>query len=248
MRSIGIIPARMGSKRLPGKPLMEINHKPMLYWVYEAAVASDLHDVCVATPSKSIYKYCVARNIPCFMTGCHHKTGTDRVYEVFSNHYQDADLIFNIQCDEPLLQPYMINKMIDASIENESHVETLGMIMKSRYTEMFKKDIVKVVTDRHGFAIKFARRMYPWEQFGRKHYPRQHVGIYAFQNEVLEKFVKLPQTKSEIDHSLEQLRLMENNYNIHVTICDKYMIGVDTQEDIDTINSLINKGVIRGFC
>ena len=188
MRTVGIIPARMNSERFPGKVLAEINFRPMIQWVYAAAIASDLHHVCVATDSDKIYRFCVSRAMNCHKTD-QHETGSDRVAEVANKHY-DADIVFNLQCDEPLLKPYMINNMIDNMIEYEADVETLGVMMHSYYLEMFKRNVVKVVHDEYRFAKQFARRIYPWEQFGKKHYPKQHVGIYAFKKQVLKDFIR----------------------------------------------------------
>ena len=246
MKTAGIIPARMNSTRFPGKPLKTINHREMIEWVYKAAKGSSLHDVCVATDSKKIHNFCIMKGMASYLTG-EHKTGTDRVAEAAEHLYPDYTHIVNIQCDEPLLQSYMIDKMLDNIVQYEAPVETLGMIMRSSYKEMFKKDVVKVITDENGFAKKFARRMYPWHQGGKHNFPRQHVGIYAYELDTLREFVKLEQTPAEIDLSLEQLRLLDNNYSIHVTLCDKYLIGVDTPEDIVTIENLIGKGLVNAF-
>lgn len=244
MKTVGIIPARMNSTRFPGKPLVEINFRPMIQWVYEAGHGSELHDVCIATDSKNIYQYCSIRGMKCYMTG-QHETGTERVAEIAESKYKDSDIIVNLQCDEPLLQSYMINKMLDNIIDYDADVETIGVQMQRRYVEMFKRNVVKVTHDQHNFATQFARRMYPWFQFGKKHYPKQHVGVYVFRKHVLEEFIKLPRTQSEIDNSLEQLRLMDHNYTIHLTICNKYMIGVDTPEDVVTIEKLIQRGLVH---
>jgi 3-deoxy-manno-octulosonate cytidylyltransferase (CMP-KDO synthetase) len=206
--------------------------------VWEAADKACLQSLIVATDSPEIGEYCNQNNMRFMMTSTSCATGTDRIKEVFDvfgcDEYHNVggerrkvtpfDIVLNIQGDEPLIRTYMIDQMIENMIDYDSDVETIGVMMRSAYKEMFKRDVVKVMLDEDGFADVFARRMFPWKQFGKKHFPKQHIGIYAYKTEVFKEFIAAPRTENEIKLDLEQMRLMDNGYKIHVSEFDEYMI------------------------
>ena len=234
-----IIPARYNSTRFEGKPLAEINGKPMIYYVYQRSKkAKCVDDVIVATDDKRIKNAVEEFNGGAVMTSKEHKSGTDRVAEVAKKI--DADIIVNVQGDEPLINPEAIEEAVMPLIEDENiRVCTL---MKKITTEAEYDDpnIVKVVADKERFALYFSRSPipYPREKEHLKVY--KHIGIYVYRKDFLLEFADMQQTPLEQIECLEQLRVLESGFKIKVVETDYDSISVDTPKDLEVVTTLIN--------
>lgn len=236
MKVLCIIPARYASTRLPGKPLRDIAGKPMIVRVYERATgAQRVHEVVVATDDERIRAAVEGHGGHAVMTRADHATGTDRLAEVAAQR-PDCDLIINVQGDEPLIDP----AVIDALVAPFEHDTALMMATaKTEITdaaEMENPNNVKVVTDHTGNALYFSRARIPYARnAGAKVY--KHIGIYAYRRDFLLAYAKMVQTELECSESLEQLRALENGYRIRVVETDAVFIGVDTEEDLAAVNA-----------
>ena len=236
MKVLCIIPARYASTRLPGKPLRDIAGKPMIVRVYERAIrAQRVHEVVVATDDERIRAAVEEHGGNAVMTRADHATGTDRLAEVAAQR-PDCDLIINVQGDEPLIDP----AVIDALVAPFEHDTALMMATaKTEITdaaEMENPNNVKVVADRTGNALYFSRARIPYARnAGAKVY--KHIGIYAYRRDFLLAYAKMAQTELECSESLEQLRALENGYRIRVVETDAVFIGVDTEEDLAAVNA-----------
>lgn len=236
MKVLCIIPARYASTRLPGKPLRDIAGKPMIVRVYERAIrAQRVHEVVVATDDERIRAAVEEHGGHAVMTRADHATGTDRLAEVAAQR-PDCDLIINVQGDEPLIDP----AVIDALVAPFEHDTALMMATaKTEITdaaEMENPNNVKVVADHTGNALYFSRARIPYARnAGAKVY--KHIGIYAYRRDFLLAYAKMAQTELECSESLEQLRALENGYRIRVVETDAVFIGVDTEEDLAAVNA-----------
>lgn len=240
MKVLCVIPARYASTRLPGKPLAMIAGKPMIHRVYERACQAKLPDeVVVATDNELVQKAVEGFGGKVMMTSPDHPSGTDRLAEVVLS-YPDADVIVNVQGDEPMLPPEVIDRLAAAFEDEELQMATLKTAMREE--EYDNPAAVKVVTDLNGYALYFSRSLMP--------YPRKkpedfkvfkHVGVYAYRRSFLLKYAALTPTPLERAESLEQLRALENGYRIKVLESDFQGIGVDTPEDLAAVNELFAK-------
>lgn len=224
---IGVIPARYGSTRFPGKPLAPLLGKPLIQWVYEAALlARTLDEVLIATDDSRIAEASRSFGAPVVMTKTNHPSGTDRVAEVAES--KEASIIVNIQADEPLIQGWMIDLLIPPLISGEAEISSL---MAPVYDPEAIHDVnrVKVVVDRRGYALYFSRAPLPW---GVRDFFYQHIGIYGYRKEVLEAFCQLPPSRLEKIERLEQLRALENGFRIRLLEIPEPTLGVDTPEDL----------------
>ena len=236
MKVLCIIPARYASTRLPGKPLRDIAGKPMIVRVYERAIrAQRVHEVVVATDDERIRAAVEEHGGNAVMTRADHATGTDRLAEVAAQR-PDCDLIINVQGDEPLIDPAVIDALV-APFEHDT--ELMMATAKTEITdaaEMENPNNVKVVADRTGNALYFSRARIPYARnAGAKVY--KHIGIYAYRRDFLLAYAKMAQTELECSESLEQLRALENGYRIRVVETDAVFIGVDTEEDLAAVNA-----------
>jgi len=238
LRIAGVIPARLDSKRLPGKVLRRIAGKAMVHWVYERARGCPLLDsLTVATESQEVYQYCQDQAIPVIMTG-RHPSGSDRLHEVMER--TDADVYANIQGDEPTLRPDHITLLLQPILKGEAEVSTLKVEIGE--TAARDPNNVKVVTDINGHALYFSRYAIPFDRDGNgtsRYY--KHIGVYAYTRAALALFHRLPQTSLELAEKLEQLRYLESGIPILVaeTSCDT--IGVDTEADLQRVIELFGK-------
>ncbi|MCK8827324.1 3-deoxy-manno-octulosonate cytidylyltransferase [Natroniella acetigena] len=239
MQVIGIIPARYASTRLPGKPLKEIAGQPMIQHVYQQAVAADsLAQVIVATDDQRIYQAVEDFGGQVEMTSKDHQTGTDRLAEVAQN--LEAEIIVNIQGDEPLLNPEMIDQAVEPLLEDS----TIQMgTLKHKIIDQQEIDsphIVKVVTDQDDFALYFSRTAipYPRQETGLDYY--KHIGLYVYRRDFLLSYTEMEQTPLEEQESLEQLRVLENGYRIKVVETEYEAIGVDTLEDLERVREIVD--------
>ena len=228
---LGVIPARLESTRLPGKPLRAICGRPMLAWVYEnARQAACLDHLLVATDSHEVESYCREHGIPAMMTSPEHRSGTDRVAEVMAN--KPAAIYVNIQGDEPMVTPDHLERLLRPFDEAPAtQVSTLKVAIDAQ--SALDPNVVKVVTDLAGRALYFSRARIPFDRDG-SGYARyfKHQGFYAFSAAALKTFHQLPPTPLEKLEKLEQLRLLENGIEIVVMETPRDTIGVDTPEDL----------------
>lgn len=245
MKVIGVIPARYGSSRLPGKPLADIHGTPLIQHVYEAArKAQTLHSVVVATDDERIAAAVRAFGGEVQMTRADHQSGTDRVAEVAAA--TDAALVVNVQGDEPLLDPAMIDECVVALQQAmQPGGVQMSTVIKLVGEEAYQDpNVVKVVTDARGRALYFSRSLIP--------YPRQrtdafvifeHVGLYAYTREALIRLSQLPPSRLEQIECLEQLRALENGIGIQtvVTRCEGELVSVDTQQDLDEVRRILTE-------
>jgi len=233
MKSIIIIPSRMAATRLKGKPLLEINNLPLICHVVKRAKASGIGEVYVATEDKEIFDVVQENDGKAILTDTH-KTGTDRIFEAFKKlELNNIDFILNLQGDEPMIDPQDLKNLNKLMIKNKSEVGTLATEIKE--DKIYKNpNVVKVITEtklkKNNFskAINFFRKNL-YNNASKNIY--HHIGVYCYKVSVLEKFINLNQTKNEIDNSLEQLRLMDNNIDINVSLAESTSLGVDTKED-----------------
>jgi 3-deoxy-manno-octulosonate cytidylyltransferase (CMP-KDO synthetase) len=226
----GVIPARLASTRLSRKVLREIAGRPMVEWVWRAAVASgSISPVVVATDAEEVADACRARSIPVMMTSPDCASGSDRVREVARS--LDADIYVNIQGDEPTLTGEFFPPLLALFDRTEVDVTTLAVHCPAE--EFTNPNAVKVVTARDGRALYFSRATIPFDRdaTGFAGY-RKHLGIYAYRKAALERFAALPPGRLEQLERLEQLRLLENGIEIYVADAPSDTIGVDTEEDL----------------
>lgn len=245
MKFMAIIPARYASTRYPGKPLAILGGKTVIQRVYEQ-VKSVLDDVYVATDDDRIYSTVTDFGGKAVMTRADHKSGTDRIEEAAEKIGLDADVIINVQGDEPFIQPSQIKTLMQLFDAPETQIGTLGKPFES-IDAVENPNSPKIVTDNRGFALYFSRSTIPYIRekerdswFGE--YPfLKHLGIYAYRREVLAEVTKLPMSSLEKAESLEQLRWLQNGYRIRVGLTDIETVGIDTPEDLTRAEEFLLK-------
>jgi len=245
MKYIAIIPARYASTRFPGKPLALLGGKTVIQRVYEQAV-SVLDEAWVATDDERIQKAVELFGGRVVMTRADHKSGTDRIEEAAEKIGTDADVIINIQGDEPFVQPSQIKTLMQLFDNADTQIGTLG----KRFEDMAavnNPNSPKIATDRQGFALYFSRSVIPYVRGAEQtewlsHFPYlKHLGIYAYRREVLHEITQLPQSPLELAESLEQLRWLENGYRIRVGLTDAETVGIDTPEDLQRAETFLKE-------
>lgn len=236
MKFTAIIPARYASTRFPGKPLAILGGKTVIQRVYEQAV-NVLGQAYVATDDERILQAVEAFGGQAVMTRTDHKSGTDRIQEAAEKIHTDADVIINVQGDEPFIQRSQIETLCHLFDDPQTQIGTLGKRFES-IEAVENPNSPKIVTDTKGFALYFSRSVIPFirgtergEWFGRFPFLK-HLGIYAYRRNVLEEITKLPQSTLEMAESLEQLRWLQNGYRIRVGETDVETVGIDTPEDL----------------
>lgn len=241
MKVVGIIPARFESTRFPGKPLAKILNKPMIQWVYEGAKkANSLEAIIVATDSQQIYNQVKDFGGKVALTSKQHTTGTSRVAEVARQ--MDVEIVVNIQGDEPLISPYAIDTAVNPLLADSTiYMSTLKHKITDE-NELSNPNVVKVVTDKDGFALYFSRALIPFIPQPYTSYVYKHIGLYVYRKDFLLKLVQLPPTTLEQAEKLEQLRVLENGYKIKVVKTNYTSIGVDTQEDLEKVSKILARG------
>ncbi len=236
MKVLCVIPARYASTRLPGKPLRDIAGKPMIVRVYERAIkAKNIDDAVVATDDERIFDAVTKFGGKGVMTRADHQTGTDRLAEV-AEIYTDAEVIINVQGDEPLIDPELIDELAALFADKTLNMATVKTQIKEK-AEQENPNNVKVVTDKEGYALYFSRSLIPYpRREGAKVF--KHIGIYAYRRDFLKKFAAMAQTPLEMSESLEQLRAIENGERIKVIETTRQFVGVDTEEDLREVNRI----------
>jgi 3-deoxy-manno-octulosonate cytidylyltransferase (CMP-KDO synthetase) len=239
MRAVIVIPARMGATRFPGKPLVDLLGKPMVQWVYEAALTSGIADrVVVAAPDQEIIDACARFGGEGILTSHDHPTGTDRIAEV-AKHIE-ADVYVNVQGDEPLIQSDSIRACAGPLLEDATK-QMSSVYSLCRPDEYDNPAVVKVVTDKQGYALYFSRYPIPFERNARIQPVKKHVGLYAYRREPLLAFSTWGMSPLETAESLEQLRFMENGVRIHMSEAAGTELAVDTPEQADQVRELLAK-------
>lgn len=239
MKVLGVIPARYGSTRFEGKALADILGKPMIQRVYERAInAKTINELVVATDDQRIFDAVKKFDGNVIMTA-QHNTGTDRIAEVAKNG--DADIIANIQGDEPLIEPAMIDEAVQPLLDDMNvDLGTLAHRLNTE-TEYLNPNVVKVVVNKLGFAMYFSRSSIPYLKSGNLENTivYRHVGLYVFRRNALLDFAQNTSTPLEISEGLEQLRFLENGYRMKVVETKYKSIGVDTPEDLENVKKMM---------
>ena len=269
IKAVAIIPARYESSRLPGKALLEIGGIPMICCVArQASRAANVERVIVATDDRRILSAVEANGFEAVLTSSDHASGTDRIAEVADK--LDAEIIVNVQGDEPLIAPETIEQAVAALVANPA----VGIVTTwepiAEPAEVLNPDLVKIVVDSGGRALYFSRAPVPWPRdaagkFGTidnalrqepslMHTFRKHTGLYVYRREVLMQFTKWPQSVLERQESLEQLRAIEHDVKIMAIEATAPSIGVDTQDDLERVRKLVSRvptfgieGFVRGL-
>lgn len=245
MKITAIIPARYASTRFEGKALADIMGKPMVCRVYEQTAQAQLvSEVIVATDDERIASAVIAFGGRAIMTAHDHETGTDRLAEVAAS--LDSDIIVNVQGDEPLIDPEMIDEAIRPLVDDSSiMMGTLKCRIRNLH-DFLSPNVVKVVTDKDGFALYFSRSPIPnfrdkWNDLKDEAFTSgklvcyKHVGLYVYRREFLIRYAQMPPTYLELSEKLEQLRILENGYRIKVAETSFESIGVDTPGDLGKV-------------
>ena len=249
MKTVVIIPARLGSSRLPNKVILDICSKPMVQHVYEASKkAEGVDDVYIATDSLEVKTICEAFTKNVIMTGKEHESGTDRLAEAIKSI--ECDNIINVQGDEPLIDPNLISNL--AIKLNNSDIDMISAMHKIEMTDELKSpNVVKVTVDKNSNALYFSRSIIPhhrdeWETLLNHHTTiptplkfYKHIGIYGYKKEFLQEYATMEQTYLEKLEKLEQLRVLENGYKIKMVETKYEPVGVDTQEDLDRVREIL---------
>ena len=247
MSFIVVIPARYASTRLPAKPLADIAGKPMIQRVYEQAIKSGAKQVIIATDDERIAK--VARRFAkdVCLTRTEHQSGTERLAEVIEKYQlADDEIVVNVQGDEPLIPPCIIAQVAkNLTDHTEVSMATLAVNMRNA-DEIFDPNVVKVVTDKKGYALYFSRASIPWDRDNFAKQPSslyqemmRHIGIYAYHAAFVKRYLAWPASSLEKIESLEQLRVLYQGEKIHVAIANQSPPrGVDTPEDLELVRQL----------
>ena len=240
MKFIGIIPARYASTRFPGKPLADMDGKPMIQRVYEQVIQA-VDEVCVATDDERIEAAVKAFGGKVVMTSDKHRSGTDRCFEAYQKIGKGFDVVINIQGDEPFIHPEQIATIKSCFTDEQVQIATLVKPFFFFFyfeSTLFNTNSPKVVVNKKMEAMYFSRSIIPYirgKQYTEwlpSHTFYKHIGMYAYRADVLAEITALPQSTLELAESLEQLRWLENGYKIKVGITRQETIGIDTPEDL----------------
>lgn len=234
-----IIPARYGSSRLEGKPLIVVCGKPIIQWVYEKAQQAKLADIIiVATDDQRIYDAVKSFGGNVEMTSPEHKCGSDRIKEVVMRH-PEISYVVNLQGDEPLIKPESIDA-VAKNVKEDKLADISTLIRKITPEEAENPNLVKCVVDNLGFAMYFSRSKIPFERNVVKSDFYGHLGIYGYKRDALIRMTELPQSSCEMSESLEQLRALQNGMKIKTSVVDFIPVGIDTIEDLEKFKSIIS--------
>lgn len=245
MKTLTIIPARMGSTRLPGKPLADICGKPMIVHVAERAHAAKLGRTVVATDSIEVLQAVQAHGLEAVMTRSDHESGSDRIYEALQTLDPDGlvEAVINVQGDLPTIEAELIIKALTPLHDANVDIATLGVEITAE-SEKTNPNVVKIVgsplaQENRLRALYFTRATAPWGEGPLYH----HIGLYAYKRAALERFVSLGRSYLEQRESLEQLRALENGMRIDVELVSGQPLGVDTPADLDRAREMIAKAL-----
>ena len=240
MKTVGFIPARWASQRFEGKVLADIKGKPMLQHVWERArECAALNDLVIACDDERILSAALQFNAKAVMTSKEHPSGTDRIAEVMQS--MDGDIVVNIQGDEPLMAPGVIDSLVQALADDKTCSVATVIKVLTNTAELKDPNVVKVVVDGEMNALYFSRSIIPFNRDNDKdiiYY--KHLGVYAYRKEFLSAYRSLPKSNLEKSERLEQLRALEFGYKIKTVLTDQETIGVDTPEDLKKVIKLLS--------
>lgn len=246
MKYIAIIPARYGSQRFEGKPLADLGGRPVIQHVY-TRVKSVVENVAVATDDERIFKAVEAFGGVAVMTSPNHRSGTDRCLEAYDNLGSDADVVINVQGDEPFVAVSQLRLIMSCFNQPDTRIATLALPFPTdgSYDDLANPNRPKVVFDSRMNALLFSRNVIPFVRGkesevwpGSAQY-YTHIGMYAFRIDTLREVTRLPQSSLELAESLEQLRWLQNGFPIRVAVTDTATIGIDTPEDLEKARLLL---------
>lgn len=247
MRIIGVIPARYGSSRFPGKPLMDICGKPMIWWVYQQVLSvKGLSDVIVATDDKRIVDVCNKLNINVILTSTNNKTSTERIYEVSKE--VSSDLYICINGDEPLIKPDIIEAIIPQKSDVtgvEYYVSNL-MTRMNNPVEVIDTTNIKVVTDVSNNALYMSRNPIPSPKSSVEYSFYKHLGVLIYNSKALEFFANTTKGKNEIIEDINELRFIENGIKLKMVEVNSTSLSVDTPKDLEYVKKIIKKKIDKG--
>ncbi len=248
MNTIAIIPARYASTRFPAKPLALLGGKPIIQHVYER-VAKVFPQLCVATDDERIKQAVEAFNGQAVMTSPHHKSGTDRCSEAYCKMGVKADVIVNVQGDEPFIAESQFHEILACFDDAETEIATLvkPFTKEASYEQIENPNSPKVVVSNDNYALYFSRSVIPYlrgipqEEWPAHHNYLKHIGLYAYRADVLQRITSMPQGCLEQCESLEQLRWLQAGIRIKVGYTDVETIGIDTPQDLERAEAFINQ-------
>ena len=237
---VGVIPARYHSTRFEGKPLASLLGKPMIYHVYHnARICRLLDEVVVATDDERIEKAVLDFGGKVILTAKHHPTGTDRVAEA-AGHFE-ADIVVNVQGDEPLVDAHVLEELINPLLKDES-VEVSNVITEiTNPGDFMDTTVVKAVRDLKGNLLFLTRAPIPYPKTRQNYVVFQHIGLYAFRKPFLLKFAKMKPTPLELIEGIEFLRLIEHGYKVRAVLVEHRSIGVDTLSDLIEVEKIMKR-------
>lgn len=239
MKFLAIIPARYASTRFPGKPLALLGGKPIIQHVYER-VSEVFSDLCVATDDDRILKAVESFGGVAIMTSTEHRSGTDRCYEAYLKMNSDADVVVNVQGDEPFIAPSQLQTIMSCFDDASTEIATLVKPFASdvAISQIENPNSPKVIVSDDGYAMYFSRSIIPYlrgvekDEWPQKHTFLKHIGLYAYRTEILKKITSMPMGTLEKCESLEQLRWLQAGLRIKVGYTDVETIGIDTPENL----------------
>jgi 3-deoxy-manno-octulosonate cytidylyltransferase (CMP-KDO synthetase) len=242
MKAIAVIPARLGSTRLPRKMLREIVGQPLIGRVYNAVRLSPmLEDVIIATDSDEIMQVCRRNGWKAQITSASHRNGTERVHEISKSVV--ADVYVNVQGDEPMTRPEHIAALLEVMKAPDVPVGTLKT--PAAMADINNPNVVKVVTDAAGRALYFSRAAIPFDREGASLHYFEHLGVYAYRKPALDRFCSLPESSLERSERLEQLRFLENGIPIYVGEAPFNTVRVDTEDDLRRVEEILRQNEVR---
>jgi 3-deoxy-manno-octulosonate cytidylyltransferase (CMP-KDO synthetase) len=236
MKILAVIPARYASTRFPGKPLVDIQGKPMIQRVYENVKKSELFaEILVATDDEQIVKVVEGFGAKVVLTAKSHESGTDRCGQVIQLLQNQFEIVVNIQGDEPMVNPLQLKELIDVFKNPQAQIATLKSLITNE-EDIANPNVVKVVTSKDSKALYFSRSTIPYNRNNTDVSYFKHIGLYAYTTDTLKEITQLSVGELEKIESLEQLRWLENGYNIFVALSNFKNIGIDTPEDLIELN------------
>ena len=233
-----IIPSRLASRRLPNKPLLEINNKSMILHVWERAKKSNVDDIFVATSDDDIVNEIKTNGGNVILTGDHHTTGSDRICEALSKLKSNYEIIINLQGDMPNINPETISMINNFMISN-TNVLVSTVASRLDKNEISDQNVVKVVTSNNLKEKKFLKALDFVRSITNEEFYYHHIGLYAYKKSVLSDFVKLDKTYNETNRSLEQMRFIDHNIDIFVGYTDDNPLSIDTKKDLEKIRKIL---------
>lgn len=247
MKFIAIIPARYASTRFPGKPMALLKGKPIIQWVYER-VSKVFNDTYVATDDERIEQCVRSFGGKVIMTSPDHRSGTDRCHEAYTKTGTTADVVVNVQGDEPFIATSQLGSIKKCFEDADTHIATLvkPFAGNAQWEDLQNPNSPKVVVDNNHFALYFSRSVVPYlrgvekEEWLKRHVFYKHIGLYAYRTETLSEIVAMPQSSLELAESLEQLRWLQAGLRIKVGYTDVETIGIDTPEDLCRAENFLN--------